>query len=153
MTPAPAHFPVPFFHKYLNRTNSAWVSATLLLFQRNPKFSPGLQLFLDFYCYKLIRGSLILRQSKIYGVPRPGLRRGGLELFLASEKGGHTTFLTEKTGGPSIFSATKQGGHYPFLEMKSGGSNFFLQSSLGGSTFLKTILRGKQLFSKKNFNF
>ena len=82
--------------------------------------------------------------TKIYGKPGPGLRTGGLGLFLTREKGGHTLFLTTKKGGPGIFFSDEKGGPlFIFPNEKGGQQHFSTIIFWGANTFLQTVLRGQ----------
>ena len=83
---------------------------------------------------------------KIYGKPGPGLRTGGLWLFLIGEKGGHTLFLTTKKGGPGIFFSDEKRGSLFIFPNEKGGSNIFPQSYFGGP-----ILFYRQFWGDNNF--
>ena len=70
----------------------------------------------------------LLQNRSLHPVPGPGLRTGGLKVFLAIKKEGQKLFLTRETWGFVLFFIKKRGGHYLNFLIKKGGSNFFLQS-------------------------
>ena len=82
------------------------------------------------YYHESVKG-----RSKIYGVPGPGLRTGGLKIFLAVKKEGQKFFLTRETWGLVLFSLKKRGGHYLYFLIKNGAATFFTFQVLKGITF------------------
>ena len=64
--------------------------------------------------------------SKIYGVPGPGLRTGGLKVFLAVKKEGQKLFLTKETWGLVLFFIEKRRGPLFIFLYQKGGQQLFL---------------------------
>ena len=102
----------------------------LTFFAKNP-YIPEFDFPLISTSQRFCENSWVVGPSKIYGVPRPGLRTGGLEFFLAVKKGGLKVFLAvTKRGAETFLDEKKWGLLLFFIERKrgplfKGGSNFF----------------------------
>ena len=77
--------------------------------------------------------------SNIYGVPGPGLRAGGLRVFLTVEKGGLKDFLAVKKGGQKLFWKNKKWGQELFFIERKGGPLFIFPHQRGGQQLFSLI--------------